>query len=529
MGDDSVEMIYSTIAGSITPEEIDTENLAAAIEAPASRSQFHIVADGDELNAMLAQPLAKWRIYLHQSQHALAYHPGYNGPVRVTGGAGTGKTVVAMHRAKALADRLTERSHKQILITTFTRNLVESIKRDLLLLGGSDLLDVVDVVNVDALASQVVREVEGAARGVIQDRDLKPLWETAALDVGVDDHTAEFLIQEWEQVVLAKGIESRDEYFRVARSGRGVRLDRRARAQIWKVIEAATQEMKARGSRTHRQIAAFGAGYMHQKQIKPYRHVIVDEAQDLHEAQWRLLRAAVDEGPDDMFIVGDAHQRIYGNRSSLSSLGIRIVGRSHRLRINYRTTRQILRWSLGLLGEGDYDDLDGGVDDRTTAGYHSHLDGEDPIVIGFPSQQAMVEGLVEQVRGWIDAGVDLNAIAVATRTTRLFKKVESALRGAGMAAYSLRAQTVDRDGVAIGTMHRMKGLEYRRMAVIDLSDDQMPLEVAMTSLADDPLEHEADLRRERCLFYVACTRTREHLWVSWSGTPSRFLPPAPDQ
>lgn len=176
------------------------------------------------------------------------------------------------------------------------------------------------------------------------------------------------------------------------RTGRGTRLDRKQRAHVWKVIEAATQRLAARNQRAYLQIAAAAAGYLDQEIVKPYQHVIVDEAQDLHEAQWRLLRAAVAEGPNDLFIVGDAHQRIYARRSSLSKIGINIRGRSRKLRINYRTTRQILRWSLTVLGGGDYDDLDDGSDSQDVAGYHSYLDGPKPTCEGFTSKAAMVAG-----------------------------------------------------------------------------------------------------------------------------------------
>lgn len=521
-GDQSVEAIYADVAGSITPEEIDTEDLAAAVAAPASRSTFHVVTDEDELAEMLARPLAQWRTYLHQSQHDAAYRPVYNGPARVTGGAGTGKTVVAMHRAKALADALDDRVGKPILFTTFTRNLAQSIERDLRLLGGSDLLEVVDVLNVDRFAHHVVREAEGAMPSIIDQGVLHDLWEEKALELGVD-LTAAFLVQEWEQVVLAQGIQARDEYFRASRAGRGVRLDRRQRADLWKVVEAATQEMEARNQRTYLQIAAKAAGYLQQERVKPYHHVIVDEAQDLHEAQWRLLRAAVAEGPNDLFIVGDSHQRIYGRRSSLSKVGINIRGRSRKLRINYRTTRQILRWSLAVLGEGDYDDLDEGPDTQDVAGYHSFLEGPAPTTAGFGSVGEMVDGLVAQVTHWVDSGVDPSDIGVAARTKRSFAGIEQALRTAGVPAFTLGADLRADDGVAIGTMHRMKGLEYRCMAVVDVGEDQVPLAFLITSAAADPLQRDEEIRREQCLLYVACTRARDDLWVAWAGKPSRFL------
>ncbi|MCD9625294.1 UvrD-helicase domain-containing protein [Rhabdothermincola salaria] len=523
-GDESVDVIYAQVAGNIDPEEIDTDDLAAAIVAPASRAHFHVVTDEDDLAEMLARPLAQWRTYLHQSQHEIAYRPTYNGPARVTGGAGTGKTVVAMHRAKALAENLEGSTSRPILFTTFTRNLAQAIERDLRLLGGSDLLDVTDVVNVDRLANQMVKDIEGSAPQIIQDSRLLELWDEKILELGYD-LTPTFVLQEWEQVVLAQGLDSRDEYFRASRAGRGTRLDRKQRAQVWKVIEAATREMESRNVRTHLQVAAKAAGYMEQEQIKPYQHVIVDEAQDLHEAQWRLLRAVVGEGENDLFIVGDSHQRIYGRRSSLSKVGINIRGRSKKLKINYRTTRQILRWSLAVLGEGEYDDLDEGTDNQDVAGYHSFLDGAVPTCVGFATRGEMIEGLAERVKQWIAEGVDESAIGIAARTKGTFPAVERALRDVGVLAFELGPDLSASDGVAIGTMHRMKGLEYRCVAVIDASSDELPNPKFLTPESEDPVQHEAEIRRERSLLYVASTRARDDLWVAWSGSPSRFLTP----
>jgi len=521
-GDDSVDTIYTQVAGAIVPEEIDTDDLGAAVTAPASLAHFHVITDEDDLAEMLARPLAQWRTYLHHSQHEIAYRPTYNGPTRVTGGAGTGKTVVAMHRAMALAERIDSTTSKPILFTTFTRNLAQSIERDLQLLGGSDLLDVTDVLNVDRLANQLVKDIEGTAPQIIQPQRLLDMWDEKILELGYD-LTPTFVIQEWEQVVLAQGLDSRDEYFRASRAGRGVRLDRRQRAEVWKVIEAATRDMEAQNLRTYLQVAAKAAGYLQQEQVKPYRHVIVDEAQDLHEAQWRLLRAVVAESENDMFIVGDSHQRIYGRRSSLSKVGINIRGRSRKLKINYRTTRQILRWSLAVLGAGDYDDLDDGTDRHDTAGYHSFLEGTDPTCMGFATRGDMIAGLVTQVKGWIADGVDESAIGVAARTKGIFPAVEQALRGGGVAAFELGPELKTADGVAIGTMHRMKGLEYRCVAIVDASSEELPNPYFLTPPTEDAMQHEAEIRQERSLLYVAATRARDDLWVAWSGKPSPFL------
>ncbi len=525
LGDDSPDVIFNRIAGDFVPGSIEETDIVGAIETPASLAQIHVITDDDDLQDILTKPMSRWRIFLHPSQREFAYKPVFNGPARVTGGAGTGKTVVAMHRAKFLADNIDPvTSGKPILFTTFTKNLAEAIRRDLRELGGNDLLDVVEVIHVDQLANRIVREAEGSSPRIIEGRHLEQVWADVVDEIG-SPHQAEFLENEWEQVVLARGCQSRADYLMVSRAGRGVPLNRRDRAEVWKAVEAFNQKLVEMGARNFAQVADEAASYLSRRTVRPYSHVIVDEAQDLHESQWRMLRAVVANGPNDMFIVGDSHQRIYDRRTSLSRMGINIVGRSRKLHINYRTTHEILRWSLALLGEEAYDDLDDGIEQQDIAGYHSFLRGSRPIMSGHATRGAQYSKLAEQVTEWIVGDVYEEDVAIAARTNKSLDAVEAELKSAGIGVCRLHGELPKSDGVRLGTMHRVKGLEFRCMAVIDVDDDNVPLGYALTPVGADPVQHRTDLIRERCLLYVACTRARDNLWVGWSGKSSRFLGP----
>lgn len=225
----------------------------------------------------------------------------------------------------------------------------------------------------------MVRDAEGAQPKVLSAAEERHAWDSA-IEATSSEFDRHFLAAEWEHVVLAQAISTRDDYLRAARPGRGGRLDRRQRLAVWDVIEAFGANQRATGKRTFLQLALEAAGYLQGRVVKPYAAVIADEAQDLHPAQWRMLRAAVAEGPNDMFLVGDAFQRIYDRRTTLSKVGVHVVGRSFRLRINYRTTRQILHWAVALLKGVEADDLDGEAD--TLAGYHSLLAGGPPTFQG---------------------------------------------------------------------------------------------------------------------------------------------------
>lgn len=257
---------------------------------------------------------------------------------------------------------------------------------------------------------------------------------------------------------------------------------------------------------------------------RPYQHIVVDEAQDLHAAHWTLLRAMVpDSHADDLFIVGDTFQRIYDNRVTLGSLGIDIRGRSRRLTLNYRTTRQILSAALGLIDPDGYDDLDGGTD--TLHGYRSILRGDQPEIRGYPTTAAELAALSARVCAWHEHGIPLDEIAVIGRTNAIANAAVTALQAADLPATLLRSgQTLPPGaGVQAMTMHRAKGLEFRAVAIIGADARHLPLGAAVTPAETDPLNHQRDIQREQSLLFVSATRAREALSITWPGQPSRFL------
>lgn len=255
------------------------------------------------------------------------------------------------------------------------------------------------------------------------------------------------------------------------------------------------------------------------KGTKPFRHVVVDEGQDLSPMQWRLLRAVAPVGTDDMLIAADSHQRIYNNYASLRSLGIHIAGRSSRLNVNYRTTAEILAWSLGMMRGEPIDDLDEGLD--TLAGCRSEVHGEAPTLRGFTSRQQELSFIADTVAGWLQGDVTASEIGIAARTNSYAERITDELRSRNIAVRALANS--GGDSVSVGTMHRMKGLEFRCVVVAGVSDGAVPLPNAVRAADVDKQAHALDLLRERSLLFVACTRAREDLVVTWNGQPSEFL------
>ncbi|MFJ2028923.1 UvrD-helicase domain-containing protein [Streptosporangium sp. NPDC087985] len=495
--------LESCRAVAATRDPVDPENFAAALLRSPDRAFF--VGSPRELNHVLDVP--GWCVFLYPAQNRLARRESYGQPVLVTGGAGTGKTLVALHRAAFLARRATGR----ILLVTFSQGLSADLAARLdLLIEDRTARGRVEVDNIDRLAQRIVAEAEGRPPTLVGAAELTALWQETE-----SGHSPAFLLREWEQVVLAQNLQTLEEYLNAPRPGRGVELTGPERTAVWRAVEHVTGRLRERGKRTLLQLAAEASALLSQTtgdlleetapKQEPYRHIVVDEAQDLHSAQWRLLRAAVPHAPDDLFIVGDPHQRIFDARVALSSVGIEAI--QQRFQVSYRLPLEILSWSVRLRGGGPADGLVDGA--QELYGFRATRHGHRPMVRAYDSPEEELTGLVTQVGQWVEEGVPPQEIGVAARTAGLVRDARSVLRELG---------------VRVTTLHGMKGLEFRRVAVIGVADGIVPPLDSLTPADEDPSARAHDLQRERGLLYMACTRAGELLYVSYSGRASPFLP-----
>ncbi|GAA1873470.1 UvrD-helicase domain-containing protein [Asanoa iriomotensis] len=471
-----VEEVWSELAARVV-SGVDTDDLLAAARRTPERIRF--VSGPVELAAILDHPFDAWRVFLHPTQRDVAYREFYSGPALVTGSAGTGKTVTGLHRAAFLAERLTDQSAK-VLVTTFTRAVADSLRRQLHRLNADPAVRArIDVVSVDKLAYEVA--VRGGQRFTIAENAVADqLWESAA----AFGFTGAFLKREWEQVVLAQQLTTVEDYRAVKRAGRGEGLRAAQRDQVWAAIEAVRHELARRRLRTHTQLADDAAA-LARRSPPPYRHVVVDEGQDLHPAQWRLLRALVTPGPNDMFLLADPYQRIYDSHVSLARLGIQVRGRARRLTVNYRTTHEILDLSVKVLGGDAAVGLDGNGD--TLRGYRSVTRGATPVVAAWTDRDSELEGLIERVGTWLDQGVEPHAIAVAVRTGQLVATIARLLSDAHIPVADERRGV---DGVHVATMHRLKGLEFQCLAAVGLDANVLPARQALTPATVDRHAHD---------------------------------------
>ncbi|GAB3723370.1 UvrD-helicase domain-containing protein [Nocardiopsis nanhaiensis] len=509
------------------PQEVDPDDLVSAIRR--SPGQVVFVEGPEELRELLEHPFDVWRTFLHPRQERIARRDGFAGPAMVTGGAGTGKTVTALHRVAHLAERYAPDGQQlaldtgevtpeqPVLFTTFTTTLDAALRAQLeLLVRDEDRRKLVDVRNLDKVAHQVVRQVHGKL-DFPKTPALTALWDRHAEG---SDVAGRFLLEEWEHVILAQDLRTERDYLQARRHGRGRsgRMGAEQKRRVWRSVLAATEEMRAHGQWTFTWLAAEAADILNRTGKRPYRHVVVDESQDLHPAKWRLVRALVPESKDDLFVAGDPHQRIYDHRVSMAAVGINVRGRSHRLTVSYRSTQEILSWAVQVLGTAPVEGFDGVR--SHLADFTSPLHGRTPTVRAHPSEQAELEALADVVSEWLASEVEPGTIAVAARTEALAKEVRTVLETGSIGTCGLAQDS----GVRVGTMHSMKGLEFRCVAVVGAGAAYMPLESKVTDVSEDPLAHAHDLQRERNLLFVACTRARDTLYVSYSGEPSPFLP-----
>lgn len=535
------------------PEDAsEDERLLKGFEHPAARMQFAIL-DGqpDEFRrAIEAGDFDTWKVFLHPQQRKLV-DGRWGGAFRISGGAGTGKTVVLVHRAVSLAR---SEPGSRIVATTFTTTLAEALGESISSLDADvqharNLGGVgIHVAGPDSMANAAIRVVgpEAERRGMAAvfgtpgafppapetESEARAAWDNAARAAAAagldgDAATPSFLSDEYLAVVLPQRITTLEGYLRAARKGRGISLNRAKRTAVWQGIAAYRAEGRANGKlswaeRLHVAAAALDA-FAEAGGGRLADHVLVDEGQDLHEGHWKFLRALVAEGPDDLFIAEDSQQRIYGRPVVLGQLGIRIVGRSRRLNLNYRTTRENLGFALKALRGLEVLDVDGeslGEEHATSA-----RSGPAPSVVQADNEAAEHEAIADALRAWVDDpaadgnGRRLGEAAVLVYSAAEVQRVLRALELHGIKGRT-HQEPQGTDTVSVLTMHRAKGLEFRFVAIPGLGSGSR---LGRAAVGGTEAERAAEASTRRSLVYVAATRARDVLVVTHNGEISTIL------
>jgi superfamily I DNA/RNA helicase len=535
----SEEEVYALVGDVILePSSTDQDkSFEDLITTEESRQTIFTPQSIEELRRFFDGELEGWRIWLHPDQRKFAYKD-YNGPAMVRGGAGTGKTVVAMHRAKYLADQLTsdpQNAGQKILITTYTTTLAKDIENNLKTLCPEYVTGSaprIEVINLDRWAVQYLKKKQFNRRVVstaADEQHIEGLWdevfESLILPSGLSEA---FIKAEWEQIIQAKGIDDLADYVRASRVGRGTPLNRAKRKTLWNYFALFRAKLIQSGLVERDDVYREAIPLLRAEPGKlGYYSVIVDEAQDMGEQAFRLIRSIIPEAQNNdknsIFIVGDAHQRIYNRRASMSSCGINIIGRSRKLRLNYRTTHEIRAWAVAVLKGISVDDLDQGKD--SLDGYVSLARGMPPQLNGYGTDSEELAALAQ----WIDElpsdKIADNEIGILCHTNKQLQLVEDCFSTRGISTLKLSTDKADergKPGVRLCTMHRAKGLEFKAVAIPFMSNNQFPPKWLLDKAIDEADKEDME-GQLKSLLHVAATRAIGHLRVSWSGVQSHYF------
>ncbi|MGI5191120.1 3'-5' exonuclease [Promicromonospora sp. CA-289599] len=529
-----------------TGDPTSDDNVLIALGHPATRMEFAYAVDDKVLRAAIEDPdFGRWRVFLHPEQRRYA-ESSMKGSFRLSGGAGTGKTVVLLHRARWLAKANPE---ARIVLTTFNRTLAEELLKQLTILDPGVRIAKepgepgVYVSNVDAISVNLLNKasrrgipIDSAVHvigGPRQAFELTPAtnhaWRAAISAAGWELpeslRTPSFLASEYGQVVLAGRITTRAEYLQASRPGRGVALNRSRRSAVWDVIEDYRSRVAHGGKISFDECSLLVATALDAMSAAGHPrfadHVLVDETQDLTPAHLLFLRALVAAGDNDFFLAEDSQQRIYSPRVMPIRLGIRLTGRSRRLTLNYRTTAQTLRYAVGVLGGEALVDME---DDATSSlGYRSSRIGPPPEEHGFAQTDEAYAATARILTDWHTAVEDPSDLAVLVRNRQEGEILADDLHERGIPAkYVGNRTTLGKGNVPVMTMHRAKGMEFRRVLLFGVSADVVP--AGTDGVPEEELEER--LQQERSVLYVAATRARDKLAIVWDGQKSPLLPDA---
>ena len=504
---EAAEALLELAVGKTPQPSLPATSGADPFSHPDALRRFRIMNNMDELAAALEYPWEKWTVFLHPAQQGLVERK-FNGPARVSGSAGTGKTVVALHRAAFLTK---SDPNARILLTTFTDALANLLRSKLQLLHREPE-DRIMIDSLDAVGLNLFEELFEPAALAPRDT-VETLLESSA-SLSDTNFSITFLLAEWERVVDAWQLSSWEEYRDVSRIGRFRRLSETQRRALWPVFERVKQGLRDQGLTTRAEVFVRLSQVVGQRERPLFDYIVVDEAQDVSVAQLRFLGALAGGRPNGLFFAGDLGQRIFQQPFSWKELGVDVRGRSQTLRINYRTSHQI-RTQADRLLDPEMSDVDGNLEERK--GTVSVFNGPKPTIRVLEDAAAESAIVGQWLTARISEGIKPNEMSVFVRSLDQVSRAVDAVKSSGLPFGVLDRKLDSVEGrLTIGTMHQAKGLEFRAVVVMACDSEVIPLQSRIESTVDEA-ELEEVYNTERNLLYVACTRARTICWSPGSG------------
>jgi mRNA-degrading endonuclease RelE of RelBE toxin-antitoxin system len=512
---------YASLLAEIEDGKSKSENLIDQVASNNNKRSFIEVND-DLMNEIINGELSKWQLFLHPSQRKLV-ESSFKGPVKVTGGAGTGKTVVALHRLHFLAGLPDTENSKPIAFVTFTNSLTENINR----LAQKLSVDMTKVTirTIDSLARELASTYGLTSKGIrildtYNSKNSVELWEDV-LEQTLSAFDSSFLSTEYQSVKLFNNLQTKEDYLNTSRIGRGKPITRKQRIDVWKLFEQYEQKKQEECYLDRLELFNLVCSYLQDKD-KPFKQLIADEIQDFSNVELRFLRSLVAEKPNDLFLVGDPYQKIYARKINFTTAGISVRGnRSKQLRINYRTSEEIKRLAVSAIQGISYDDFDGEAE--KLKGYHSLFHGEKPVYESFKSKEEELAFLVETIKTVRGRGYKYNDIAVGTRTREAMREIKTHLHKQKIPYQDNSTQDSSQsDSVVLSTFHNLKGLEFKAVLLAEVNNRTAPLYFQKIEQMT-PLEREEYQQSEKSLLYVAMTRAISILKIMGTGTKTDLI------
>ena len=529
---DDLEKAESSLSGDVfeylfylMDDGTDINNIITEVEAGKeqdgdstinNKRNFIEITDDEELERVIAEGTEKWQIFLHPSQRLLV-EKSYAGSLKVTGGGGTGKTVAAIHRLKKLTEK---GSMKSVLYTTFTRTLIKNISsrvKSMRIKSENCVIENIDKLALDMAKSYgLIPQTATVLDYGPSSRTSEEIWDGIVTD-NLSQFDTRFLKREYLDVIVYNNNKTIDDYYRQSRTGRTQPVNRKQRTEIWNLVEQYVARKKESQLYDRNEIFNLIANHLNENGIHPFKHVIADEIQDFSNPELRFLRALVEEGPDDLFLVGDPYQRIYNNRKiAFSQVGINVRGkRSKRLRVNYRTTEEIKRAATNVVNGCAFDDFDGSPE--SLAGYVSLMHGDRPEYKIYDNRNEEIAAIIDFIRMCRENCIEYKDIVVASYIKDSIKPVQDALHRNNIPYKNLMNEGTGNDnGVNLSSFHNMKGLEFKVVILSDVNKKTFPyLPYGFEGL--DEIEKKNHLMNQKALMYVAITRAMQKVLITGSG------------
>lgn len=513
--------------------EPDLETEEVFVSNITVKTEIFAVSSEDELKQVLLGQWDKWQVFLHPDQKSIV-EADYDGPVRVSGSAGTGKTIVALHRANFL---LRKNEEARVLLTTLSPALAGHLHSNFkrLINDKPRYAERIEITSLDDYALRLYKINIGEPNFVTKP-DMVKLIVSSMKQVKECKFNQNLVINEWENVVDAFQVKSAEIYTNIERLGRRTRLAETQRKIMWEIMDKVIHELKAIGKITINEMYLKLTLAVHEMKTKPFAHVIVDEAQDLSVAQLKFLvqlgggvwhtgaglhgRARTTFPKNTLFFTGDLGQRIFQQPFSWKTFGIDLRGRTKVLKINYRTSQQIRKVADKLL-ESTITDADGEQLERNHT--ISAFGGEPPVIKGYANEEAEKDAVVAFINNRLDAGVKPHEMALFVRSQNEFNRAITVADEMGLSHVILDSKLATHVGsLNIASMHIAKGLEFKAVVVMACDDTIVPSTNYLAHITD-----EGDLKEayelERHLLYVACTRARDHLMITGVNPLSEFI------